>query len=59
MNQTEAQKKAEELWGDQAFADMVASAHFIVGEKNGRFTQVYGHGRNWEKAFENANLRLN
>lgn len=57
MDKTQAENKARELWGDDAFA--IQDSNCWVGERNGPLRQFYGKGSNWEEAFEAAKLQLN
>lgn len=55
----EAEEKARQLWGQNAFAFIDTNSYFVVGEINGPFRQMYGYGKSWDAAFNAAKLHLN
>lgn len=59
MTQEEAEKRAQELWGNKAFAILVGLDRYVVGECNGPFKRPYGFGTSWDEAFKNAHFNLN
>lgn len=59
MNREQAEKKAKELWGDNAVVGITDNGYYIVGEKTNIFYAAYGWGRNWEEAFKNSEKHFN